>query len=230
MSPEERCPIGLREISGGAQLNKPIHPLPERMKVVAASYPPLGQVSVLQGPEIKFTVILEVPYSSGNESWDCAIWHSTDDEPWAEVPCSVVQKDSTSVLLQDEPASSSWLYFSASLSTTQVCSFTVKFRSGQSQPWRWMREEVGMGDGIVIVQPTRCFTSNPLEDLSDIMKNLNPRWAVRSRVSQTPGTRLWSLSATVGEAQGDKSTEEDIHLGLPWGDFIRSEPDSTLPG
>jgi hypothetical protein len=36
--------------------------------------------------------------------------------------------------------------------------------------------------------------------------------------SQSPGTTLWSVEASVDAADGAKSTFENIKFGLPWGE------------
>ncbi|CAI4218647.1 unnamed protein product [Parascedosporium putredinis] len=97
-------------------------------------------------------------------------------------------------------------------------------RSCETEPWRWIRDESGIADGTVIVRNIDGVTHPPTnDDLPSIVQDLNSRWTTKSKVSQTPRTQLWSLSTTIDGVQGDKPTEEDIPLGLPWGGFLRLE-------
>ncbi|SPO02254.1 related to seed imbibition protein Sip1 [Cephalotrichum gorgonifer] len=220
MSPQERYAPDRAAVAQARHQNPPLAPLPEDMAVVAATYPPLGQVSLVPTQDTTFTVLLEVPSSRAHEPWQVALWHSVDSSEWSETVGSPLSKEKVPLSLQEEkPSTTTRLYFSVKLAVIGVCSFTLKFRSNQDESWRWVRDETGMNDGTIIV-PVSSVT-NPYSDLADIVKDLNVEWTVVPRQSQAPKTQLWSLDVIVASARGEVSTEDVIPLGLPWGTFLR---------
>ncbi len=77
-----------------------------------------------------------------------------------------------------------------------------------------------MGDGTIIIdgKPALELTS---DNLADLIRDLNPNVKWKAQMSQCPGTRLWSVEASVPGVKDDISTELDIPLGVPWGGFLR---------
>jgi len=204
-----------------ARQNPPPDPAPEIMKANVASYPPLGQVTVVTNRTLHFRAVLEVPLALAQEPWEVSLWQSTDNSEWSEVRLSVMTNVSIAGPLQDHPFLFRWIYFNGVLSVSNTCSFTVKFRSNETEAWRWIRDEVGMGDGTVVVRPEGAVASSLSTELADLIKDLNPVWDVQRRNSQAPGTRLWSLQKTLGAAEGENSCHEDLAIGIPWGGFSR---------
>ncbi|ROT39552.1 raffinose synthase Sip1 [Sodiomyces alkalinus F11] len=189
------------------------------MKAIVQSFPPLGQVTQVQEGHLSFLAVLQVPASRGEEPWQVALWQSTDGQEWTESLLHPTSPDSAPKELQSVDASSSRLYFSVSLAARESLQFTLKFRHGENEPWRWTRDELGLGDGLVIVR-TGLAAGLP-EDLNGIIKDLNPAWTVQQKMSQSPGTRLWVLETPVPAAVGDDSTYRDIPIGIPWGSYLR---------
>lgn len=189
------------------------------MGVLAATHPPLGQVSLVPSSETTFTIVLGVPSTEALGSWEASVWHSTDGSEWAEAQGSPLPADKIPLSLQQDPPSVTSLYFSVKLAITGICSFTLKFRFEQNEPWLWIRDETGMRDGTIIVQASPSGRSP--YDIGDVLKNLCPKWGVSQEESQAPSTQLWSLGATVAAAQGETSSQDVIPLGLPWGGFLK---------
>ncbi|KAJ4314442.1 hypothetical protein N0V84_008905 [Fusarium piperis] len=193
-------------------------PVPESMKAVLQSYPPLGQVTPVQGQDITLTAVLEIPKSRATEAWEISLWHSLDGSDWNDAHLSLVEDALAPQTLQSIPESVSRFHFTSSLSFDASVRFTLKFRHSPDVDWRWIRDEQGLDDGL-IVNTTARVSSN---DLSDLIPDLNSGdWAIKSCLSQSPRTSLWSLETVIPPAKGDDSSYRDIGIGTPWGSFAR---------
>ncbi|KAF9875824.1 raffinose synthase Sip1 [Colletotrichum karsti] len=195
-------------------------PIADNMKAIIQSYPPLGQFTQVSNGQLAFTAVLEIPASRADEPWQVALWHSTDDGEWAETALSRISDEKGPTTLQTIPDHIRRIFFSTSVLFNKSLQFTLKFRHAESDPWRWTRDELGVGDGSVIVS-TRPVLQSVSERLEDLVTNLNPAWGVKSLTSQCPGTRLWSLETDVDGVDSDESKISDISLGVPWGGFQR---------
>ncbi|RYP03833.1 hypothetical protein DL764_004883 [Monosporascus ibericus] len=98
--------------------------------------------------------------------------------------------------------------------------FTIKFRNSPDQSWRWVRDELGVDDGTVVSTPENCRDQGTT-NLSDVIAGLNQDLKVRSTMSQTPDTELWTIEADIAPAQDEKSAYANIELGTPWGGPLR---------
>lgn len=191
--------------------------------MMISSYPPLSQVTQIRETEVKFWVLLEVDQSLAEESWQVALWHAGGGNNTASWTETVFQRSTAGeepVSLQGWSASTARLYFTSSLRVEGQLRFTVKFRQSPDVEWRWVRDEQGADDGIVIETADAVGRGSP-SDLSSIIHDLNPSLKVRSAPSQCPGTELWSIETTVPRAVDDISSSTTIRLGLPWGKFLR---------
>lgn len=185
-------------------------------------FPPLGQVTQVQKETIRISALLQVPADQAERSpsWEVALWHSTGDDTWTETLLSPAANNRTPSTLQHVDSSVSRLWFEGQLSIQELLHFTVKFRSGPDQDWRWARDEQGMGDGTIIVN--RISTTDALpDDFSMILKGCDQKAKVKSCQSQCPGTRLWSLEVAADAVKGDDSALTDVDLGIPFGGFLR---------
>ncbi|KAL2129449.1 hypothetical protein VTI74DRAFT_7789 [Chaetomium olivicolor] len=191
------------------------------MTAFVAAYPPLGQVTQLQDPNVEFYVVLEVPKELAEESWQLSLWHSTlEGGEWTETLVLPVTSNIRPADLHEASGERARLYFTAKLTVESSLNFTVKFRLASGQEWRWVRDEQGVDDGLVVIS-SKSIHDGDTEGLPDLIKDLNPDLKVESHASQTPKTRLWSLEAAVDGAKDDKSTFVEVPLGLPWGGFLR---------
>lgn len=195
-------------------------PIADAMKAIVQSYPPLGQFTQVSNGRLSVTAVLEIPASRADELWEIALWKSSDQTEWAEVALSRLPDEDAPTTLQMIPDHIRRFFFSASVTFDKSFRFTLKFRHGGSEPWRWTRDELGVSDGTVVVN-TKPGLGGISADFEDMVAGLNPAWKVKSLLSQCPGTRLWSLEAAVDAVDGDESKVADISLGLPWGGFLR---------
>ncbi|POR32716.1 Putative galactinol--sucrose galactosyltransferase 6 [Tolypocladium paradoxum] len=192
-------------------------PLPEDMKVQLQSHPPLGQVTPVGSGETTLTAVLEIPHHREQESWEVAVWVSLDGAEWAESIMSSINFGMGPQTLQPVPNPVSWLYFACSLCFKTSVQFTLKFRHEKDELWRWIRDEQGMKDGLIVATSPALRS----ETLQDLIPDLNGEWTVSSRMSQSPQTQLWSLEVTIPPADGDTSTFTDVEIGTPWGSYLR---------
>lgn len=181
-------------------------------------YPPLGQVTQVQKDKVQVIALLEVPNDQVAQPWDLALWHSAGDEDWTETSLSPTDQTPSTLQTVDDRVSRLW--FQGQVCVKSLLHFTVKFRAGPDQEWRWLRDEQGVGDGTIIVNSVLTTSALP-DDFSEILKGFDSDIKVNTCRSQSPGTRLWALEAKVDAAQGEESTYKDINLGLPWGGFLR---------
>jgi hypothetical protein len=192
--------------------------LPEDMKVKLQSYPPLGQVTTLDKTGLAVTAVLEVPSHRCKDPWQIALWYSTDDSgDWEELTLSPLEVDEQPQAFQATTGHVERLFFVTELTLKSRVQFTLKFRSDESDDWRWTRDEQGLGDGVVI-KTSPVITS---EDLGSLIPDLDNRWKITDCLSQAPRTKLWSLEAIVPAAEADASSFTDIYIGTPWGSFMR---------
>ncbi|KND91250.1 putative galactinol--sucrose galactosyltransferase 6 [Tolypocladium ophioglossoides CBS 100239] len=192
-------------------------PVPEDMKVQLQSYPPLGQATPVESGDTTLTAVLEIPQDREQESWEVALWASLDGAEWIESILSRIDVGLEPQTLQAVPNSVSKLYFACSLCFATSVQFTLKFRHEKDEPWRWIRDEQGLNDGVIVA------TSPPLTSdmLQDLIPDLDGEWKVSSRMSQSSQTQLWTLEVTIPPADGDTSTFKDIEIGTPWFAIVR---------
>lgn len=181
------------------------------------SYPPLGQVTVVQTRNTSLTIVLEVTAHREKEPWEASLWTSVDEGEWREVKLGRTEGHLEPQMLQKQPAASTFLYFSGHLSLRKSAKFTVKFRSSADKAWRWIRNEEGLDDGTILLQSPGLLSDSSQPRIPD----LNSEWEVISEISQSPGTRLWSLQCPIQGSTGKDSSVRDIEVGTPWGLFLR---------
>ncbi|TQN68528.1 putative galactinol--sucrose galactosyltransferase 6, partial [Colletotrichum shisoi] len=194
-------------------------PIAQKMKALIQSYPPLGQYTQVSNGRLTVTAVLEIPASRANEPWEVALWHSSDEAGWVETVLTRVLDENAPTTLQTVPDHVRRLFYSASVAFNKSLQFTLKFRHSNGEPWRWTRDELGVGDGTVVLN-AKPVSESVSKRFDDIVPDLNPAWEVKSLMSQCPGTRLWSLKAAVDGIEGDVSQLADFSLGVPWGGFL----------
>lgn len=187
------------------------------MKALVQSYPPLGQVTVVNNSRPWLTVVLEVSIHRAQEPWEVSLWTSVDEGEWREAKLGRTEQCLDPQMLQKQPPASTFLHFSGRLPMQKCASFTIKFRPSKNKTWEWVRDEQGLGDGIVLLQ---CPES-PSDSLQPRIPDLNPEWRITSGVSQSPGTRIWTLQCSIQGSVGKDSSVRSIDIGTPWGSFLR---------
>jgi hypothetical protein len=186
------------------------------MEAVIISYPPLGQVTLVNGTTTAFTVLLETDKSRILDGWEVSLWYSNGIE-WREIPLKPVGGTVADIPMATQTSNEvryHHLYFTATVDVVSPMSFTVKFRTAPNQPWRWVKDHQGTIDGTVLLRP--MIQESRTEDLHDLIKDLNPIVEAKKVLSQSPNTSVWSVTAPVPAADGEKSAMIDVNFGLPW--------------
>ena len=190
------------------------------MKAYISTYPSMGQVTQIDHSASVFTALLEVDESRATDSWQVSLWHLEGNE-WRECPLDPVRNASAhpTSLQSSKPAFGSTLhrlYFTTPLAIHLPTKFTIKFRYGADQTWKWVKDHQGTQDGVVMLKTVTsqdAISSN----LQDYIEGFNDGLESKNYRSQTPGTTLWSVTAPIEPADGEKSNIKDIKLGVPWG-------------
>lgn len=187
------------------------------MKTYISTFPPLGQVTLIDQSTTVFTALLEVDEGRVSDPWEVSLWHSEGKE-WKEVPMELL-KDSSfyPTFLQSLKQAPNHLIFTTRCPTSLPTSFTVKFRAGPDHSWKWAKEHQGIPDGSVLLKSITSQDSIS-SNLEDYVEGLNPILKSKNYRSQSPGTTLWAVDAPIEAADGEKSTFRDIKFGLPWGE------------
>lgn len=191
------------------------------IEVGIAIYPPLAQVTLSMQDAIQFIVILDVPQNLAASSWEVAIWHSEGASNWQETRLSRATLDSTPTSLQATSSSHVRLFYSTCFPLKNTVEFTIKFRSHPDHAWRWVKDEQGLGDGLVLHQ-ARNLSEVAQNGLQDVIIGLNPTLKVKSAMSQSPETQLWEIRADIHAAEHGSSTFSSVELGHAWGKSHRS--------
>ncbi|KAJ3555383.1 hypothetical protein NPX13_g10365 [Xylaria arbuscula] len=189
------------------------------MVVGLCTFPPLGRVSQVKRQAISFSAVLEADDHEPEQPWEICLWYSSGEQPWAEATMSLTEGSNSPNFLQLDNSRRPRFCYTAELPLTSTLRFTIKYRSGPAQSWSWARDELGVDDGLVILNAENQHTLDG--DLSHIIKGLNPELKVRAVASQTPRTQLWTIEAVVGPSNDGISANLDVELGTPWGDFVR---------
>lgn len=190
------------------------------MMAYISSYPALGQVTLVEKPSTTFTVLLEVDGGRASDPWQVSLWHS-DGEQWREVLMESLtdveaQPTNLQAATNTSGGSPTRLYFTTALAIPLPITFTIKFRNGPDQSWKWAKDHQGTLDGSVIMKSVTgqdALSSN----LGDYFESLNPVLKSKNYRSQSPGTTLWSVETFVKAADGARSEFENIKFGVPWG-------------
>lgn len=186
------------------------------MKAYISTYPALGQITEIPKSTSVFTALLEVDESRASDPWNISLWHSDGGE-WREVPMDPLRGEKgRPTELQVSKSNLTRLYFTTPLAIHLPTSFTIKFRNGRDQSWKWVKDHQGTQDGVVMLKTVTNQEAISTE-LGHYVQGFNPALKSKNYRSQSPGTTLWSVEAPVEAAQGPKSTFKDVKFGLPWG-------------
>ncbi|TAQ84033.1 hypothetical protein B7494_g7645 [Chlorociboria aeruginascens] len=189
------------------------------MKAYISTFPALGQITTINETTSVFTALLEVDATRASDPWQLSLWHSEGQE-WRECPMDPVRNPSSHPTSLQTPNAIGQqlrrLYFTTPLAIHLPTNFTFKFRGGPDQPWKWVKDHQGSQDGIVMLK-TVTSQDNFSPKLGDYVPNLNSDLKTENHRSQSPGTTLWSVEASIEGANGENSAIKDLTFGLPWG-------------
>ena len=89
-------------------------------------------------------------------------------------------------------------------------SFTITFRPGEDEAWKWANEQFSTSDGKLIYK-----ASSLQQDLPDYIGDLPAYLQIQKESSDTPSTLLWSITSPVAAASGTASGFTTNKLGTP---------------
>ncbi len=164
----------------------PPEPVPSEERMTLSSYPPMGQVTQLLSGKVLFSAILMVDQTRENEPWQVALWHSSSDrEEWVETVLSRTEDSMVPFALHPLDPSTRQFYFNANINIQHSLRFTMKFREAPGRECRWIRDEQGMGDGIIVAS-SEPNQGSLTDELKDIITHLNPALKAHVAMSQCP--------------------------------------------
>ncbi|KAK5146037.1 hypothetical protein LTR04_001128, partial [Oleoguttula sp. CCFEE 6159] len=184
--------------------------------------PPLGQVTVVSSDaeSVQFTVLVEANVAPEERYWEVALWHNYDGlDYWQAYSLQEISETSSLLVVnaKDRPnVVRRW--FSTTLPRRpkhpSPVSFTIKFRTGTDDGWKWVHDQSGIADGQLYYQRTTVL-GNHANDLSYYIRNLGSQLTVSPEAPETPDTLLWSVTAPVKAAAGTTSGYSGHTLGTP---------------
>ncbi|PGH14700.1 hypothetical protein AJ79_02866 [Helicocarpus griseus UAMH5409] len=201
------------------------------------SWPPLGQVTCLRrtagADKLRFTVQLQSSRSLPEQTWEVSIWHNVNsNDSWEAL--SLV-KDSTSqtvpMAVGPGPGPNYHTYtFSQELDFPKQgkhAAYTVRYRIDANSPWQWVNEQFGTKDAELVFEPTHSQLlkgidpeAQPSKLLAEYLDGFNQNLKVETRLSESPGAVLWSVTGSILSAVDNQSTCEKIDFGIPK-EFVR---------
>jgi hypothetical protein len=200
------------------------------MRAFVSTFPPLGRVTIVDQPTGAnpdpnrcgstgaFSAMLEVDESRAEDPWQLSVWYSNGGE-WREVPMERIPPTARNptTLQVFKPGSKLYkLYFRTVLPTHSPLSFTVKFRNGGDNTWKWVKDHQGAEDGLIILKSMTSQNSIS-SSLGDYVEDLNPALECRNHQSQSPGTTIWSVEVPIEATKGRDPAVKDVKFGIPWG-------------
>ena len=221
VNPAENNPAENNEVFQAKYIPKqkgPPAPNSPSMKAFISTFPSLGQVTVIDQSTRAFTAVLEVDEARANEPWQVSLWHSASGE-WHEDPMERVELATlrpTTLQVFKSTSNMCRIYFRTALPGRLPLTFTVKFRNGDDQSWKWAKDHQGAEDGLVVLKTVTSQVEMP-SNLRDYVEDLNPILEFTNHRSQSPGTTVWSVNLPIEAAEGVDPTIKDVRFGVPWG-------------
>jgi len=188
------------------------------MKAYISTFPALGHVTQVDQSTTTFTALLEIDESRSEGPWEVSLWHLESGE-WHEAPMEPVTNTSLQpTSLQTSKTSSELhkIYFTTTVPIHLPTSFTIKFRNGADQSWKWVKEHQGVEDGLVTFNTAKSQDTRS-NSLGNYVQDLNPILQSENHQSQSPATTLWSVEVPIEAASGEKPAIKDVKFGVPWG-------------
>lgn len=159
---------------------------------------------------------------SFDDKWEVQLWHNLHDfNSWEALPLERCKAPRLEIAQTSQNFRRLW--FSGTLSEkpspSRPVSFTLRFRTDSQTGWKWVQHESGVDNGQLLYQAPLSNLGKH-EDLSYYFDGVASDLKVEKVKSDTPNTRLWSITAKATPAQGEKSGYSTHKLGLPT-DFVR---------
>lgn len=97
----------------------------------------------------------------------------------------------------------------------EVVSFTIRFRGGPEESWKWMRDQTSLPDGHLCYQRLQPKDT----ELSHYFKNFNKELKVHNEASQN-AAGVYTVSTLIDGAKGEDSAYREVKMGVVAG-FVR---------
>jgi hypothetical protein len=186
------------------------------MYAALTCHPPLGQTTTVPSDRksVKFTVLIES--SAGSEkTWEAALWHNFDDkEKWTSLTLESAPEPAITVVRPSQ-INVRRQFFTIDLPGRPnhggALSYTITFRAGEDEPWKWANEQFSTSDGRLIYQSGDTLS----DDLTKYIDGLPPYLQIAKEQSESPETALWSITSPVNAASGATSGYSNNTLGRP---------------
>ncbi|KAJ8110286.1 hypothetical protein OPT61_g6830 [Boeremia exigua] len=186
------------------------------MYAALTCHPPLGQTTTVPADRkaVKFTVLIESSEGS-DKTWEAALWHNFDDkEKWTSLNLKPAPEPSLTVV-KTSRINVNRQFFTLELPGRPKhggsLSYTVTFRAGKEESWKWANEQFSTSDGRLIYQSQDAMS----EDLTSYIDGLPPYLQIGKERSESPETFLWSITSPVNAASGTTSGYSSNALGRP---------------
>ena len=88
--------------------------------------------------------------------------------------------------------------------------FTLKYRIGTTNDWKWVNENSNLTDGELYFQPEK-----PPAEITSYLKDLSSDFVVHSVPSESSEAQVWSITAAAKAAEGKTSGWTNTSLGVP---------------
>jgi len=190
----------------------------DNMYAAITCSPPIGQPTVISEHQdsIQFAVLLETSAASlvKEQKIRVSIWHNHKGQhEWSELPLQA-SSDFDDVLLVNSKSQITRTWYTGELSgrpnDLRPVSFTVRFQIGDDAGWKWIKDQSGLDDGQLHYQQSHEDLGFP-EYFHGTSSDLN----ICKMSADTPGTKLYSITALVKPAEGNNSGYSRHILGTP---------------
>ena len=161
-------------------------------------------------------MLIESPIST-EKTWNVALWHNFEaQDKWTSLSLEPVQEPPSVMVVK--PGSSADVrhqWFSIDLvgspTYSSSISFTITFRPSEEEPWKWANEQFSTSDGRIVYRSA----DTPKAELTHYIEGLPPYLQIVDEKSDTPETRLWTITSPVNAASGTASGYSNNKLGRP---------------
>ncbi|KAF1913813.1 raffinose synthase protein-like protein Sip1 [Ampelomyces quisqualis] len=179
-------------------------------------HPPLGQTTTIRPDQksVRFTVLIESSAGS-DKTWDVALWHNFEHvQKWTSLALQPVSEPNVMSVKANEH-NVRRQFFTVDLpgrpASNCLYSYTVTFRAGEDEPWKWANESFSTSDGHLIYQSAEAVKSDLTQYIEELPSFLN----ISEEQSDSPETKLWSITGLVKAASGKEPGFLNEKLGKP---------------
>ncbi|GAB7357154.1 hypothetical protein MBLNU459_g8147t1 [Dothideomycetes sp. NU459] len=186
------------------------------MYVNVTCVPPVGQATSVARDQdsVHFSVLLETSDRSlaNDPDTKVAICHNHAGGDWAELLLAPTDEFDHVLFADAKNVTRRW--YTGELTgkphDCPIVSFTVKFQTGSSSGWKWIRDQTSLRDGTLHYQSSH----NDLE-FTNLFQGTSSDLDIRKVTAETADTKLYSVTASIKPASGKDSGYSKHDLGIP---------------